>query len=169
MMPTDWRELHKMLAQCPWFTKVGQWTDSEPNKAVRQAKSWNEAMKWTEASISWWCVNEAANVLREFLHTHHNREYQEWNRHIESFGFALDELIASPVTAALPPEVCTPGVKEWIRSHFISAYLECIYSPLSDVRLVCNQIEWYLAGHFPCGWFVEKESGFPDLAVTVVY
>jgi hypothetical protein len=34
---------------------------------------------------------------------------------------------------------------------------------------VRDQVRWYLGGHFPCGWVVEEEAGFPDRAVTVVY
>jgi hypothetical protein len=126
-------------------------------------------MKWAEAKNSWWCVNEASNVLRVFLNSHHKREYQRWDKHIASFGSALDKLLAGPVTAALPNEARIPGVLEWIRSHLTRAYLERVYSPLSEVRLVTHQVEWYLTGHFPCGWYVEKASAFPDRALTVVY
>lgn len=163
MTPTDWRSLHDELTRCPWFARVGRPTERDAGSSVRRAAS------WAEADISWWCVNEASNVLGEFLHAHHNRQYQEWNRHIASFGPALDELMAGPVAAALAPEARTPGVAEWIRSQLTRAYLECVYSPLSQVRLVSDQVDWYLAGHFPCGWIVEEEPAFPDRAVAIVY
>lgn len=108
-------------------------------------------------------------MLRLFLHTHHNREYQDWNRHIESFGPHLDELIAGPVASALPNDANRSGLLEWIRSHLTGVYLEYAYSSISEVRLAYNQAAWYKLGHFPCGWFVDRESAFPEHAVTVLY
>ena len=169
MMPTDWHELHKMLTQCPWFANVGQWKEGEASKQVRRMDSWSDAQIWAKAEISWWCVNEASNIARNFLHTHHNKQYQDWNRHFDAFDPAIKELINGPIKAALPPKVGTPAVKKWIRSHLGRAYVECVYFPLSKMRLVYDQVEWFLKGHFPCGWFVEKPSAFPDRAVTVVY
>jgi hypothetical protein len=169
MMMTDWHELHDELAQCPWFTRVGQRMERDGDPLVRRVGTWAEASRWAEEDISLWCVNEASNVLSEFLHIHYNREYQAWNSHIASFGPALDDLIAGPVTTALPPEARTPGVMNWIRSHLTSAYLECAYSSMSNVDLVRNQVEWYMLGHFPCGWFVGEESAFPHSAVAIVY
>lgn len=169
MKQTDWHNLHETLMQCPWFTRVSQPTDRDGDPSVRRADSWAVAIQWSNADISWWCVNEASNVLREFLHTRHKQRYQEWNQHIGSFGPALDELVGGPVTASLPPDARTPGVMEWIRSQLTRAYLECVYAPLSDVQLVCDQVDWCVLGHFPCGWFVDAESGFPSRAVTVVY
>ncbi len=169
MMPTDWHELHKMLTQCPWFANVGQWKEGEASKQVRRMDSWSDAQIWAKAEISWWCVNEASNVLREFLHTHHNKQYQDWNRHFDAFDPAIKELINGPIKAALPPKVGTPAIKKWIRSHLGRAYVECVYFPLSNMRLVYDQVEWFLKGHFPCGWFVAKPSAFPEHAMTVVY
>jgi hypothetical protein len=167
--PVDWHELHDNLTRCPWFVRVGRWTDIKEGTLIKTANSWNEAIQWAEADISWWCVNEASNVLSEFLHINHNQQYQEWNNHITSFCSALDALIAGPVTAALPHEAPTQGVVNWIRSHLTRAYLECVYSPLIDIQLVRNQVDWYLAGHFPCGWHVDEEAAFPGRALTVVY
>jgi hypothetical protein len=168
-MPTNWLELHSELTRCRWFNNVGRRTEQDTNALIRPANSWAEAVQWTEADISWWCINEASNMLREVLHSKHNREYQEWNHHITSFGPALDELLAGPVTSALPPEARMPGALEWIRSHLTRAYLECVYSPLHDISLVRNQVMWYSQGHFPCGWLVDEEPAFPSHAMTVVY
>jgi hypothetical protein len=169
MTPTDWRTLHDELSRCPWFTRIGQGSKRDGAPGVRRVKSWAEAIRWSESDISWWCDNEASNVLSEFLHNHYNKAYQEWNRHLASFGPALDELLAGPVKQALPSEANVPGVAKWIRSNLSGAYLECCYSPLSEVRLVCTHVHWYTLGHFPCGWSVEKETAFPERATTVVY
>jgi|GEM_PF-2972415 len=169
MTPIDWRMLNDELLRCPWFERVGERTDRDGDPLIRRAVSWNEAIRWAGAEISWWCANEAANQIRDALHNHYNREYQEWNNHITSFGSAIDGLLLGPVTASLPAEVRTKDVMDWVRSDLTGAYLECVYSHQSDVRLALDRVEWYKAGHFPCGWFVEEESAFPEHAVTVLY
>ena len=165
----DWRRLHEELVRCPWFSRVGQRTGSDGDPLIKRVDSWTKATEWAEADITWWCGNEASNVLSEFLHVHHNSQYQEWNKHIASFGPTLDDLIAGTIKSAVPPETRTPAVLKWIRSSLTRAYLECVYSPISDVKLARSQLEWYLAGHFPCGWYVEEEAAFPDHAVTILF
>jgi len=168
-MTSDWRVLHGELVTCPWFSRVGQRIEPDDNPRIRRAGSWTEAIRWAGEDISWWCANEASNVLRESLHAHYNRQYQEWNHHIDSFSTALDDLMAGPVMTSLPLEACTLKVMNWIRYQLTGAYIESIYSSMSDVRLLREQVEWYLLGYFPCGWLVDAESGFPHRAVTVVY
>ena len=104
-----------------------------------------------------------------YLHLHHKREYQRWNDYIASFGSALDQLIDGPVLSALPAEARTDDTLACIRAQLTSAYLECVYSPLSDVDLVYRRMEWFMTGHFPCGWSVESESEFPERAMSFVF
>ena len=85
MTYSSWEELHDALTRCPWFAHVARPTSRDGDPDVRRVASWVEAVVWASDQNSWWCANEASNVLRLHLHTNHNREYQAWNRHITSF------------------------------------------------------------------------------------
>jgi hypothetical protein len=88
---------------------------------------------------------------------------------LHSFFPQREELLLS-VVAPLLPEICrVPKTIDWIRSHLTRAYLECIYGQLANVHLVCDQVEWYLQGKFPCGWSVLSEEAFPHEAKTIVF
>jgi hypothetical protein len=163
----DWQELHRELQSCPWFAHVGKPLENTSSN-LRTIASWDLASEWASAEISWWCVNEASNVLSLHLSTYHRMEYRKWNEHIKSFAPHRDELLER-VVSPLVPGGCRQSVVEWIRSHLTSAYLECIYSKLSDIHLVRDQIEWYLRGRFPCGWLVKDEASFPNEAITVIF
>lgn len=166
MIPSDWRALHERLLTCEWFTYVGE---PSTDDSVLWVKSWDAAAAMAAEGNSWYCANVASNLLSGFLHDHHNALYQMWNRHIESFAPVRDDLMIGSIVPAIPPDYRTVDVFDWIRSQLTRAYLECVYSPISDIRLACRQLEWYLKGRFPCGWRVETEDGFPHLAMTVVF
>ncbi|HET6425520.1 MAG TPA: hypothetical protein VFG20_17660 [Planctomycetaceae bacterium] len=162
-----WEELHQELQACQRFTKVGEPLDPTPSN-VRRVPSWELACEWASAEISWWCKNEAANILRLPLNDHHRPEYRKWNDHIKSFTPARDELVEQ-IVSPLVPESSRLKIANWVRSQLTGAYLECVYSQFAEVHLVCDQVEWYLQGRFPCGWMVKDEISFPDEAVTIIF
>lgn len=164
----NWEVLHGELLQCPWFENVGK-EISEPVKLTRAISSWDVATQWSRAEISWWCVNEASNLLRRHLSNNHRQDYRKWNVIIQSFTPSIDDLLHKSVLPSLPSHVERPVILDWIRSHLTSAYLEVAFSGIADVELVCDQVRWYLDGHFPCGWFVPNEEGFPNDSITVVF
>lgn len=163
-----WEELHQELQACRWFTQVGEPLDPAPPN-VQRVPTWELACEWASAEISWWCANEASNHLRMFLNDHHRPEYRKWNDHIKSFAPARDELVERVISPLVPEDCRSPKIVEWIRSYLTRAYLECIYSQFAEVHLVCDQVEWYLRGRFPCGWMVKDEISFPDEAVTIIF
>jgi len=167
MIWNNWEHLHGDLQRCRWFAHVGEELDAT-NVRIRTVTSWELAHNWASAEISWWCVNEASNVLRLQLSQNHRVEYRKWNEHIKTFSTERDELIDS-VVAPLVPAQFRQKVVEWIRSHLTSAYLECAYSSLADVHLVRDQMAWYINGRFPCGWNVANEESFPNEAATIVF
>ena len=168
MKRESWQDLHRELQLCSWFAKVGEPLNAK-KASLQQVLTWNLACDWAKADISWWCANEASNVLSLHLSNNHRIEYRKWNDHIKSFASQRDELLETIVMPLIPGNCREPKVVEWIRSHLTRAYLECIYGPLADIYLVCDQVDWYLQGRFPCGWNVATEEAFPGEANTVVF
>lgn len=161
----NWQSLHSELDAHAWFSLVGApLTDL---KGCRAIDSWESAHTWASAEISWWCVNEASNVLRLDLSNHHRTQYRKWNDHIKEFSAERDALVAR--VSELVPEPFREKIGDWIRSHLTSAYLECVYRPFCDVHLVSDQMTWYLKGRLPCGWDVATEEGFPNESVLVLF
>ena len=168
MKPKNWEELHKELSEINWFAHVGD-TNNRIKRKVEYVDSWEKARGWAEADISWWCLNEASNVLSLFLSTAHKMEYRKLNDHIKMISEPRDKLLEQSVVPSIPEDYRSTKMIGLIRSHLNVAYLECIYSPLVDVHLVRDLVKWYLFGRFPCGWKVEDEKSFPARAVTVVF
>jgi hypothetical protein len=164
-----WELLHDALVQVEWFSSVAR--PPVPNGAalLQCVSNWSDAIRWAGSEISWWCLNEASNILRLHLNNHHNSEYQEWNHHIQVFAPSINMLMTDKVDMSIPVECNAPRARDWIRSQLTRAYLECVYSPLSNTHLMCDQVEWYLKGHFPCGWLVSAEEEFPDDAITILF
>lgn len=162
----SWQELHRELMECNWFDCVGKEVlENSPN--CNFVESWEQAYNWARADVSWWCINEASNVLSLLLSDRYKLEYRSWNDHIRSFSVQLDDLVLG--FSKRIPEIYREDIGLWIRSHLTSAYLECIYCPLVEVKLVRNQMQWYFRGHFPCGWDCPSEKAFPDDSTIIVY
>lgn len=163
----NWQYLHDELWRCQWFAHVGEQLSPSSGR-FQEVASWEDAHNWAAAEISWWCVNEASNILSLQLCRQHRIEYRKWNEYIRLFTPGRDKLMED-IVAPLIPEQFRPKVVEWIRSHLTSAYLECAYSSLVEVHLVREQVAWYINGRFPCGWNVNNEESFPNEAVTMVF
>lgn len=162
----SWQSLHRELTESNWFNCVGTGgNENTPNCSF--VASWEQANRWACADVSWWCINEASNVLRLQLSNRYKLEYRKWNDHIRSFSGQLDDLVLE--FSKRIPATYRQNIGLWIRSHLTSGYLECIYSPLVDVTLVRNQMHWYFRGHFPCGWDCPSEEAFSDDSTVVVY
>jgi hypothetical protein len=168
-MLQEWSSLYRQLMDLQWFAHVGDHVVSEEDPSLQRVVNWSDAAKWTESEISWWCLNEASNVLSLHLNDNHNAEYQNWNTRIRSIAPVVEAIIHEKVELSIPMELRSSRIREWVKSQLTRAYMECAYSSISSVELVCGQIEWYLKGHFPCGWLVSAEDEFPAKATTVLF
>jgi hypothetical protein len=162
----SWQELHSDLLECNWLGLVGTKPLEQP-VGCNFVESWEQAHFWACSDVSWWCINEASNVLSMQLSNRFKFEYRKWNDHIQSFSIELDTLVLE--FGKRIPAMYRQEISLWIRSHLTSGYLECIYGQLVEISLVRNQMQWYFQGHFPCGWDCPSEVGFPDEATIVVY
>ena len=114
-----WEDLHGELQSCQWLAHVGEPLDLTPPN-LQLVSSWDLAREWASAEISWWCANEASNILRLHLSNNHRAEYRQWNEHIKTFAANRDKLLERTVSPLLPERCQIPKVVDWIRSHLRS-------------------------------------------------
>jgi hypothetical protein len=153
---------------CPWFANVGTTLSLDPAGPIRRVGSWESAVINAAHGNCWWCANEASNLLADTLHDRYRQEYQSWNRHVDEFERYFQTILAA-VTSRIPAPFRDSKAADWIRTVLCGAYLECAFGALSDVRLSCDFVAWFLRGRFPCGWTVEDPSEFPDRALIIVF
>lgn len=163
----QWEELQDQLTKITWFSHAGESASIDAPHS-RSVTSWNLAEEWAKSEISWWCVNEASNALRLYLSNNYRQEYRKWNEIIKDFTPSREKLLNDHVLPAVSPDVNQQVILDWVRSQLTRAYLEIAYSEVSEIHLVCDQIEWYLSGHFPCGWYVPNQESFPKDAITLI-
>ena len=158
--------LYAQLEAAAWFSAVGQSLQAEDVKVIQ---SWEEAAEWCASPISWWANVEGKKRLYEHLASCHYDQFITWNNVARSLLPPVTDLLQSKILTRMPAAVASGKVRDWIQSQLISALLEMHYADFAEVRLFCKQIEYYLEGHFPCGWCVNAPEDFPHHSVVVIY
>ncbi|VTS06196.1 hypothetical protein [Tuwongella immobilis] len=166
-----WDRFHDQIQTWDWFSRVG-----EPIRHLAEEDqpwrvwNWVQARHWATANISWWCLNEASNLLREFLHVNDHKRYQLWNEHVQAIDESLAPIIESVVRPALPDSFGVELV-DWIRSLLQRASMELAYKYIAPVRIACclRAVEWFALGYSPCGWIAATENNFPLKSRLIVF
>lgn len=164
---TDLNEVEAYINQLKildWFSNIGKPYD-HPGMLI--VNSWDDAFKWSNQPITEWCSFEASIRIYKFMSKNHYNVFAKWNDVAKSIlPHALD--LVAVVKNRLP--ISAPNhAAEHFQAQLVGAALELYYSKYFDSKLCRDQIEIYRDGHFPCGWYVESESDFPDKASVVVF
>lgn len=155
------------LRQVKWFSSVGQALPA--NQQLKFVSSWNEAFQWTEDPVSWWCNVEGKKLLYENLAKTHYERFSQWNNVARAILPKVKDLLEEVVFPSAQEVAFTEKAKTWIQSQILSSVLELVYRDCVEVTVFTNQIEYYVRGHFPCGWHAESPEGFPNTSILVVF
>jgi hypothetical protein len=160
-------DLLNRLREASWFSRVGDPLDSVVG--IKAVNSWQDAFRWCAQPITRWCSVEAKNVLYQAVQQRSPSRFAEWIEVARDNLPHVEQLLRDKLgtRAGAPP--LTPRATEWIQSQLVGALLECCYADVADVRLSRNQMDLYVAGHFPCGWTVGAPEEFPARAILLVY
>ncbi|QDT65182.1 hypothetical protein [Calycomorphotria hydatis] len=149
-------EIIEKLNEIEWFSMVGKRADS----SVTECEGWDQAVKLV-TSREWQRVRlNRINALTNFLHENHNARYQEWNTIVGDITPCVEKLLGEKVD--LTKIVKKGGRKKFfveIRLMIEGACIEAEYSDLVPPGFYTDLAEWYLKGHFPCGWEGEYPEG----------
>ena len=158
----------KGLKGVEWFSSVGSLVTSPIG--TTPLSSWDEAFRWTENPVSWWCNVEGAKQLYETLAKTHYERFVSWNDIARSLLPQVKELLENHVFPCVPSGVQLPQKAQvWIQSQILSATMELAFDDCVLVRLFQDQVELYRRGHFPCGWNVAGPEDFPQRATVIVF
>lgn len=107
---------------------------------------------------------ESRNVLTEQLSQLAPRRYQRWNELVEPINDVLWPMIRRKTQELirehrLPKKLFQQAVF-WDLSN---AGMELEYADVVPPKYFAERVEWYLAGHFPCGW----DGDFPEGCLIV--
>lgn len=156
-----------VLASTRWFSRVGQTLENESR--VRRAGSWPEAFQWCEQPISWWCNVEAGLQLFNQLRISHYDRFAKWNVVARSLLPQVVQLVERNVLPAVPGVTFPRKAQEWIQATVLSYLLELSFRDCVTVEMFVAPVRFFLAGYFPCGWWVESPDRFPTESVLAVF
>jgi hypothetical protein len=145
------KELLSRLSAIEWFASVGK---AEPSNAgERFVATWQEAVTAFTSLEYEEATQNAANELTEYLHTAHLAEYELWNSKVKLIRPMLSQIVHDKLQEAIRDGRCPPTLPESrIRYGLLHACMAVEYSQFYTSSYFERFIDWYLRGHFPCGW-----------------
>ncbi len=143
------------LGNIDWFSNIGV-NDTEEADILN---NWQDAID-SCASIEWenLCL-EAANRLRISIRARSASELQKWNDIVIAIRPDVLALISEKTSLFVKendlPKVFVDTV-EWDVLHYC---MEEEYATVIPPDFYAKQINWYMRGHFPCGWRGQFPAG----------
>jgi len=143
------------LLQSDWFSAVGE----PAGKDVVVLSSWAEAVKsclsphWIDT------ITEAANLNREQIYAASPTRMETWDGLVRETYDTARPLVHRK-TERIIKEQRLPDKFEWrVCWDVVGVSIEVEYSDLLKPGFDAMIGEWYLKGHFPCGWQGEYPKG----------
>jgi hypothetical protein len=144
-----------------WFAQVGQ--PLAADEPVLLLASWQDAVEHAISPANDEFVLEPANELRANVFRVSPQHAQTWNAVVQQIKPHSELLAERKISAAQLPHnivAAITGTVHWdmihilLAFHFQDSYRSTYYEHL---------LEWYLRGHFPCGW----QGAYPQGAFIV--
>jgi hypothetical protein len=149
------KALLESLRQTDWFACVGTIHD-EPSVVV--ITSWPEAMRLCQ-SEDWDYVSlEAKNLLTSRLAARWPDRYREWNVLVREVKAVHEPLVAEKCTRTVSAYQLPQAFVHCVQWDLLMACMELEYGDCVAPAYFSGLADWYVRGHFPCGW----EGPFPD-------
>jgi hypothetical protein len=142
------------LEKIDWFYAVGQVND--PN--VVGIKSWKEASErctmpyWREVQI------EISNLIADELVIHHKERYRLWNMLAAEINALMEPVIQRKIAYVVTENQLPKSFEESVKWDIALIGIGTEYSDVALVKPIAELTQWYLKGHFPCGW----DGDFPN-------
>lgn len=150
-------ELRGHIEQVPWFSRCDIKEQIDVPIQCRQVETLSEAKANWDDRYGWQNVLiDTLNQLSLYLHDHHRRKYQKWNK-IAKEAERLREGVVYPMADRIG---MNESLKITIR-YVVGGYLLEEYYQANDCnppRTYDKWLEVCKKGHFPCGW----DGKWPD-------
>jgi hypothetical protein len=145
------------LEQASWFSRVG----INAGSGVAVVSSWPEAIKYCDSSEWEDLQGEALNQYRRYIAHRSMERLNAWNDSVRELQNITRPLVARK-TAAVVRENNLPDMFNIQVKHDIVLFcMEAEYADVCPPAFFTSIGEWYLKGHFPCGWWGVFPEGKP--------
>jgi hypothetical protein len=143
------------LSATDWFANVGRPEQSTCGESF--ISDWGQAIASCTSTVFEDVTQVAANQLTIYLDITYPTEYMLWNKKVKEIRPILSSLVPRKIEEAARKGYCPSNVPESVvRWGLINACMAIGYSELFKSVYFERLAEWYLRGHFPCGWGVES-------------
>jgi hypothetical protein len=153
-LPTAESFLHA-LAAAPLFTRVGQPLPAEWNALA--ITSWKDALNGKRIQHKDNQHLEARNYLTSFLSDHHPED-RRWNDLTRKWSPQVKAIVTPACEELVRREGLESSPLSSIRWDCVAACMEYEYAHLRRPGFYQRVVGFYLAGHFPCGYY----GWYPD-------
>lgn len=153
------RTMIARLKNIDWYSHVGS---PAGHDGVRQVNSWDEAIA-LDANREWENTTlEASNEIGTSIQAVSWDEYQRWNEVVGFLKLELEPVWRQIKAAAQRQTTTRQQYKEIFNStrwDIVHWGIELEFSEFNPPGLFGQLGEWYIHGHFPCGWEGEYPNG----------
>jgi hypothetical protein len=145
------------VSEAEWFHSVGKPID---HLDILRAHSWKEAGQyysspsWEEFAI------EAVNELKAIgYRLRPNRSVPEWNRIIAQIKRKIEPLVRNRVVQLIREQMVPEAIENCVKWDLLAYCRASEFRDEAPESLYLKIGEWYMAGHFPCGWIGDYPKG----------
>jgi hypothetical protein len=136
------------LEKASWFSRIGI---SEGSGAT-VVTSWSQAIEHCDTSAWEDLQLEALNQYRECIARRSRDRLQLWNNAVDEVKKITRPLIDRKIATVVREHALPPIFKNQVNWDITGFCMEAEYADLCTPGFFTSIGEWYLKGHFPCGW-----------------
>jgi hypothetical protein len=144
-------DLLTALRSVNWFHAIGQTIESSD---VDRVRCWQEALKYCAKALYKGAARiEARNQLTVALSENYATRYQQtYNALVDDINALIVPLIQQKTSFLDSRIKDSEDFQIAVQYDLRGACLELEYTDLIGPIFYLGAIDWYFAGHFPCGW-----------------
>jgi hypothetical protein len=137
------------LEKASWFSRVG--INEGSNIAV--VRSWSEAVYHCDSSAWEDLQLEALNKYREYMARRSKDRLRLWNGLVDEVTKITRPLVDRKIAAVIRENNLPEIFSIQVNYDIIGVGMEAEYADVCPPGFFTSLGDWYVKGHFPCGWW----------------
>jgi hypothetical protein len=137
------------LEKASWFSQVG--VNAGSNAVV--VRSWPEAIEYCESSAWEDLQGEALNRYRECIAHRSKERWRLWNDTVDEVKEITRPLVGRKIAAVIRENGLPKIFNIQVNYDITGVCMEAEYADVCPPGFFTSIAQWYVDGHFPCGWW----------------
>jgi hypothetical protein len=137
------------LERASWFSRVG----INDGSGVAVVGTWSEAIYHCDSSAWEDLQGEALNQYREYIAGQSKDRLQLWNGLVDEVEKITRPLVGRKIAAVVRENNLPKIFSIQVNYDIIGVCMEAEYADVCPPGFFTNIGDWYVKGHFPCGWW----------------